>query len=68
MLRLERKPPDGLAFLRMVPGMAPNRSNRSPVPGERHDVTDWLAGRGGVVFTIIAVVLVVWAVVTEVVT
>lgn len=50
-------------FLRMVRGMAPI-PNR---PREKSEVTDWLAGRGGAVVTIVVVVLVIWAVVSEVI-
>lgn len=51
------RPPEAAssAFLRMVASMRPNRD-------EHREVSDWLAGRGGAVFAVIAVAIVVWGV------
>jgi hypothetical protein len=39
----------------MVPSMGPNRN-------EHREVSDWLAGRGGMVFAVIAAAIVAWGI------
>lgn len=49
----------------MVLGMATIfRDTSRPTPA-RNDVIDWLQGRGGVVFTVIGVVVVGWGAVSQ---
>lgn len=50
----------------MVTGMDPNRTAQRPRT-EPNAVTEWLQGRGGVVFTVIAVVLVAWGIFLQVI-
>lgn len=51
----------------MVPGMANNFRDDPGRPGHSNEVTDWLNGRGGVVLAGVAVVIVIWAVVSPLV-
>lgn len=60
-------PPAAPPVLRMVPGMAsifPNTPRNTPA---RTEVTDWLNGRGGVVFAVIGVLVVAWGAVSQVI-
>ena len=49
----------------MVLGMGPNSAQRT-ASTETRDVRDWLAYRGGAVFTVMAAVIVAWGFATAV--
>lgn len=53
--------------LRMVPGMASIFRDTPRPPAARNEVTDWLNGRGGVVFGALGVLVVAWGAVSQVV-
>lgn len=53
----------------MFAGMADNRPQR-PIRSDKvrdNEVDDWLAARGGIVFGVIIVALIVWGVVSKVI-